>query len=129
MKMMGLNDATYYLSIYINFFVIACITSLLSTIMVISGVFMHINGFQFFIFCMLYCFNLLAWSFIIVSVLPTKRSSGIAVVLFSFISYYISFVISDPSAPSGLQYGLSVLPNICMNQIVKQIFFYNFQTD
>jgi len=38
------------------------------------------------------------------------------------------FIIADPSTPSKVQYAMSILPNVCMAQLVKQIFFYNLNT-
>lgn len=83
---------------------------------------------MFFIFCLLYSLTLYGWAFAIVSFLPNKRSSGIAATLLHVISYYLVFTIADPSTPSSVQYGLSILPNVCMAQIVKQVFFYNLNT-
>jgi hypothetical protein len=124
MKMMGLNDSTYFLSWLILFGLIALITSSLITVCAIK-IFENVNMFIFFAFCMLYSLTLYGWAFTIVAFLPTKRSSGIAATLFHIISYYLCFLIADPSTPSSVQYGMSIFPNICMSQIVKQLFFYN----
>lgn len=128
MKMMGLNDSTYFLSWFIVFFVISFMTSGFITIVCAIHIFKYVNMAMFFFFCMLYSLTLFGWAFTIVAFLPTKRTSGIAATLFHVISYYLVFIIQDPSTPSGLQYGLSIFPNICMNQIIKQIFFYNYST-
>ena len=114
MKMMGLHDATYYLAWLINYLVISGVTSILVTIMA-TKVFNNINMLLFFIFLMLFSVNLWAWAFLIVAFLPTKRSSGIAAILLNFITFYLSYILKDPTTPSSLQYGLSVLPNVCMN--------------
>lgn len=82
-----------------------------------------------FIFTLMYALTLYGTAFVIVSFLPTKRSSGIAATLWHIVSYYLIFTISDPATPSSIQYGLSILPNVCMGKIVNQIFFYNYQTD
>lgn len=39
MKMMGLTDSTYYLSIYINYTIIAAFVSIVCTVTVLLGVF------------------------------------------------------------------------------------------
>jgi len=128
MKMMGLQDSTYFLSWFMVHFLISFLTSIIIAICSGLGIFTNISMFLFFVFCMLYSLTLYGWAFCIVSFLPTKRSSGIAATLFHIISYYLCFILQDPLTPSGLQYGMSVLPNVCMNQLVKQIFFYNFNT-
>jgi hypothetical protein len=127
MKMMGLTDSTYYLSWFIVYSVIALVTCLLLTLTSI-WIFTGVNKFLYFWFAFLYQLSLFGWAFAIVAFLPTKRSSSIAATLFHVISYYLVFTIADPSTPASVQYGLSVLPNICMGQIVKQIFFYNLNT-
>jgi hypothetical protein len=33
----------------------------------------------------------------------------------NFITFYMSFILRNEATPSILQYGLSVLPNVCMN--------------
>ena len=126
MKMMGLNDGTYYLSWYILFFSIVFVQSLIIAIISQIGIFKKVNFIIFLVFCVMYSSTLFGQSFLIVSFLP--RSSGIAATLFHFITYYLSFILQDPLTPSGLQYGMSIFPNVCMNQCIKQIFFYNFNT-
>ena len=128
MKMMGLNDSTYFLSWFIVFALICFITSGFITLVAAIHIFKYVNMFLFFCFCMLYSMTLYGWAFTIVSFLPTKRTSGIAATLFHVISFYLCFLIQDPLTPPAVQYGMSIFPNICMNQIVKQIFFYNYST-
>jgi hypothetical protein len=127
MKMMGLEDSTYFLSWFIMYFVICFTTALLITIMCIF-IFKNVNLFLFFIFCLMYSLTLYGTAFFIVAFIPQKRSSGIAATLWHIVSYYLIFTIADSSTPSSVQYALSILPNICMGQIVKQIFFYNYST-
>mmetsp|Transcript_30475 Transcript_30475/g.46694 ORF Transcript_30475/g.46694 Transcript_30475/m.46694 type:complete len:240 (+) Transcript_30475:862-1581(+) len=128
MKMMGLTDGTYFLSWFIIHFFISCLTSVILALCSGLGIFRNISIFLFFVFCMLYSITLYGWAFCIVAFLPTKRSSGIAATLFHIITFYLSYILQDPLTPSSLQYGMSVLPNICMNQLIKQVFFYNFNT-
>lgn len=126
--MMGLDDSTFFLSWFILFFVISLVTSSFITLVCAIHVFLNVNIFLFFSFCLLYSLTLYGWAFTIVAFLPTKRTSGIAATLFHMISYFMSSLLQDPNTSSSLQYGMSVLPNICMNQMVKQIFFYNYNT-
>ena len=92
------------------------------------GIFTNVDMSLFFFFNLVYSMSLYGQSFFIVAFIPTKKSSGIAATLFHMLTYYIVFIIRDPSTSSGIQYGLSFLPNICMNQIIKQVFFFNFNT-
>lgn len=48
--------------------------------------------------------------------------------LFHFITFFINFTLWDSSTPGRIQYGLSILPNVAMNQCIKQIFWFNLST-
>lgn len=115
MKMMGLDDSTYFISWLVLFFCISLITSGFVTL--ISGlvIFKKVNMFMFFGFCMLYSLTLYGWSFCIVAFLGTQRTSSIAATLFHILSYFLTAILQDPKTSSGLQYGMSILPNVCMN--------------
>jgi len=102
MKMMGLRNTTYYTAWFITYIFISIITSLIVSFMAITFIFQKVNFFLFFIFSMIYSINLWAWSLIIVAIFTTKRSSGIAAVLFNFITYYLVFIIQDIATPSAL---------------------------
>jgi hypothetical protein len=115
MKMMGLNDSTYFLSWFILFFIISFVTSGFITIVAGIAIFKQVNMIMFFAFCIMYSMTLYGWAFTVVSFLPTKRTSGIAATLLHVISYYLCFLLQDPLTPPALQYGLSIFPNICMN--------------
>lgn len=113
MKMMGLEDSTYFLSWFIMYFTICATTALLISIMSI-WIFKNVNLFLFFCFCLFYSLTLYGTAFFIVAFIPQKRSSGIAATLWHIVSYYLVFTIADPATPSFVQYALSVFPNICM---------------
>ena len=113
MKMMGLNDSTYYISWLIVYFVISFVTCFLLTMMSFD-IFKNVDKSLYFIFCLCYQMSLFGWSFCIVSFLPTKRSSSIAATLFHIISFYLAYTIKDPATPSTVQYGMSILPNVAM---------------
>ena len=93
MKMMGLNDSIYYLSWLIVYSFISMVISLIVSIMICFILFKNISFFLFFVFCMIYSTSLLSISFILISFLPTKKSSGIAAVLINFITFFLSAVL------------------------------------
>lgn len=126
--MMGLTDGTYYLSWFIVYTLISSFIALVIALMAGLGIFVNVNLFLLFVFTLLYALSYFGWAFILVSFLPTPRSAGLAAVLWAIISNDLAYLLKDPSTSSSLQYGLSVLPNVCMNQVIKQIFFYNFFT-
>lgn len=101
MKMMGLEDSTYFLSWFIFYFTICFTTSIILTIMSV-WIFKNVNLLLFFIFCLLYSTTFYGTAFLIVAFLPTKRSSSVAATLWHIISYYLIFTIADPATPSSL---------------------------
>ncbi len=125
MKMMGLTDDVYYWSLFLFYSSISLVTSLLVSLVSSFQIFKNNSFFVIFAFNVLYSTSLFGVALIIVAFLPNKRSSSVAATLFHIISYYASLSVWDPSASTAIQYGLSLLPNICMNQCVKQFFIYN----
>ena len=65
---------------------------------------------------------------VITAFLPTKRSSSVAATLFHIVSYYISFTLWDGQSREWIQLLLSIFPNTCMSQSIKQFFWQNFNT-
>jgi len=128
MKMMGLSDSTYYVSWLILYSVISVLISAVITVMTALGVFINVNLLLLFGFFFIYSMTFFGWAFLIVAFLPTPRSSGIAAVLIAIISYNMMAILRDPTTPANVQYGMSILPNVCMALILRQIFFYNYFT-
>jgi hypothetical protein len=93
------------------------------------GVFTNVNLLIFFLFNMMYSLTFFGWSFMVVAFIPSKRSSGIAVTLLHLVTFYLQLLLRDPATPSSFQYALAIFPNVCMSHVIKQIFFYNFNTD
>lgn len=128
MKMMGLSDSTYYVSWLILYSAISVLISAVITVMTALGVFINVNLLLLFSFFFIYSMTFFGWAFLIVAFLPTPRSSGIAAVLIAIISYNMMAILRDPTTPANVQYGMSILPNVCMALILRQIFFYNYFT-
>jgi hypothetical protein len=129
MKMMGLKDATYFTAWFILFGSISLWTSLVVAAIGAFGIFKKLDFILFFIFNLLYSLTLFGWAFAIVAFIPSKKTSGIAATLINLITYFLSFTLMDPNTEPSMNYGMSIFPNVCMSQITKQIFFYNFNTD
>lgn len=128
MKMMGLEDGSYYISWFIVFSTIVGGMSLIVTVVLAIGALENVNMVIFFIFVFLYSMTLYGIAFFIVAILPTRRSSVIAAFLFHFITYLFNNFLADPGTSSFSQYAFSIFPNVCMSRCVKLVFFYNFNT-
>lgn len=127
MKMMGLNDSTYYLAWFLFYLSIIIFTALLNTIMA-RRIFINVSLVIFFIWNVIYGLTLYGQAFVITSFLPSKKSSAIAATLFHIISFYSYFTVKDPGTSSTTMYMASLFPNICMTKCVNQLFFFNYQT-
>ena len=93
MKMMGLNDRTYYLALLIFYFCITFVTSGIVVIMTTTMIFKKVSVTLFMTFSMIYSMSFFGVALIITALLPTKRSSSVAATLFHIVSYYVSFTI------------------------------------
>lgn len=93
MKMMGLNDSTYYLAWFILFSLISFVTSIIVSAITCIQLFKNINFFIIFMFLIFYSWTLLGLAFIIVAFLPNKRSSAIAAVLLNFMTFFLSGIL------------------------------------
>jgi len=129
MKMMGLEDGSYYVSWFIIFTCIVSVMSLIVTVVLRLGALQNINAGILFIFALLYSQTMYGVAFFFVAIFPTRRTSVIASILYQFITYILAgSVLQDPATPSATQYLFSIFPNVCMNRCIKLIFFYNFNT-
>ncbi len=93
MKMMGLNDSTYFLSWMFTFGVIIFMMSLLLTLMVCFNTFKQSNKLLFFLFNFIYGLSLFGFSTVIVAILPTQRSSSLAASLLHVVTFFIVYAI------------------------------------
>jgi hypothetical protein len=115
MKMMGLTDSTYYLAWFIVYFVISVVSSLLATVVLCVFALTHVSPAIFFVFSVMYMMCQYGMGFLVVAFLPTRKGAVVAGVLLFWLSYFICKLVQDPSTGSGLQYALSIFPNVCMN--------------
>jgi high-affinity Fe2+/Pb2+ permease len=81
MKMMGLQDGTYYLGWFLLFTFFAVYNSLVGTIMLHTTVFQNINPLLLFLFLILYAFSLFGQAWVFVALLPTTRGVILLVIL------------------------------------------------
>lgn len=128
MKMMGLEDGTYYCGWFLLFTFFSVYNALCGTVIFCLTVFSNINPLFVFLFLVLYSFALFGQAWVIVAILPTPRGAILLVILFQILSFSLGQTFNNAIPPQGLVFGLSFLPNIAMGQIIKQLLFYNFQT-
>jgi ATP-binding cassette subfamily A (ABC1) protein 3 len=128
MKMMGLQDAVYYLAWFLFFAFLVIVITICCWIVARGGMLERVDLSLFFVFLMLYGLSLYGQAFVIVALFPTRKTSGVAASMGMFITYALRDTVSDPNTPAATQYLLSIFPNVCMARISKMLFFFNFNT-
>jgi hypothetical protein len=114
MKMMGLKDSSYFLSWFVFHLILMIIMAALITSMCSINLFPNSNKLLIFLHMFFFGLSLFGFSLVVVSILPTARSSATAATLIHLISYFLMFALKDPAAPQGLKLSLSIFPNVAM---------------
>ena len=79
-------------------------------------------------FMLLYGFALFGQAWVIVAILPTTRGDNLLTILFQIITFGLGQIYNNGVPSRGVVNVMSLLPNVAMDQLVKQLVFYNFQT-
>jgi len=61
-----------------------------------------------------------------VTILPNRRNASIAVILFNFLTYFLTPLLADPSTSSSQIYAFCIFPNVVMYEMIQQLFLFNF---
>ena len=86
MKMMGLEDPTYYLGWFILFFAISCYNALCFTI--VYSIFLdNINPIMIFFFLILYGQTIFGSAWIMVAILPNLTGAVILAIVYHFLTF------------------------------------------
>jgi ATP-binding cassette subfamily A (ABC1) protein 3 len=93
MKMMGLNDLTYYLSWFIFYISIILVMSLIMSLILGIKFFVQSSIPLIFLLSFLYSLSLFGFTLIIVSIIPSQRSSATVATLFHIVSYFMVFLV------------------------------------
>jgi ATP-binding cassette subfamily A (ABC1) protein 3 len=119
MKMMGLNNTSFYLSWIITYFIIYTLISIIATILICKTkyltffkanfIFKHTNGFVIFLNYWLFCIVLISQS-LFLSVFFTRSLFGLIVSIVWYLLMYmvISLVSTDSNVPKATLWGASI---------------------
>jgi hypothetical protein len=128
MKMMGLKDSTYFLSWMTTYTVIIFGMCLLITFMVSFNTFRQSNKFLIFIMNFIYGISLFGFAVVVVAVLPTQRSSSLAVSLLHVVTFFVVFAIQSPDIGASVKIALSIFPNVGMALSIFDLFHFEVQS-
>jgi hypothetical protein len=115
MKMMGLKDSSYFLSWWVFHVILMILMAAIITGMCSINLFPNSNKLLIFLHMFFFGLSLFGFSLVVVSILPTVRSSATAATLIHLISYFLMFALRDPDSPAGLKVSLSLFPNVAMS--------------
>ena len=92
MIMMGLKEETYFVAWFLFLGLIIMVMSLIMVCTASLRVFSQSNLFLILAMCILYGLTMFGFSFMIVAIFPTKKSSATAASLVHLLSYYVGFM-------------------------------------
>ena len=124
MKMMGLKDASYFLSWFLFYACIVLVMALIITGVVSINVFPKSSKFLVFLLAFFYGLSLFGFALVIVSILPTMRASATAATLLHLITYFAVFVLKDPDYAYTVKLIFSIFPNIGMSFCVFNLYHF-----
>jgi len=127
MKMMGLNDKTYFTAWFI---LMLGIISGMSGLLVASssyGIFKDSNLYFVFLMSLLYGMTLYGFSFFISALMPSKKSSATLASLLHIISFYVAFAFRGPAWPTYIKLLLALIPNCALAFTVEHLFHCELQ--
>ena len=127
MKMMGLNDKSYFTGWFI--FMLFIITLMSGTLVVTANqrIFKQSDLSLVFLMSLLYGMTLYGFAFQVVAFLPTKKSSATLASLLHIISFYVAFAFRGPAWGNKVKLFLSLIPNCALAFTVEHLFHCELQ--
>lgn len=127
MKMMGLNDQTYFLSWFIFHLTIILIQSAEVAVMTSFNVFPNSNPFLIFIWCFLYGLCIFSFVICVTAIVNGQSAASTAGTLLWVISFFLSFTVNGAKVSTVAKVIFSILPNISLALSVNNLFYLELQ--
>ena len=118
---MGLRHETYFFSWFIFLFVIINVMSLIFVAAASISVFRMSNILLIFAMCVLYGMTMFGFSFIIVAIFPSKKSSATSASLIHLLSYYIGFMFAGHQKYGSTKYLVMLIPNASLTFMLEHL--------
>jgi len=90
MKIMGLENDTYYLGNFIFFMVFALYNAMVITLMLYFLVFNNTSALIIFFLCLIYSLTNFGTAWILVSLSPSSRGSTLISILYQLLSFFLA---------------------------------------
>ena len=112
MKMMGLKDSAYWLSLFAYYFIIFVIIAALLTGISMGCIYHYSNWFLMFLFYLIYGLSIFSFSLFLASFFSKARIASIASAMLYFVSYSITILVQDPTISYTNKTLASLLPAV-----------------
>ena len=113
MKIMGLNESTYFLSYFIQYVIITLVNSIVNTIFM-SMLFSRAPFFLLFVILYLWALDIFGLIFFFQSFIDKTRVALILSLLIYFCMFFLSMACMDEDANKALKIVLSIFPPVCL---------------
>lgn len=112
MKMMGLKDSAYWLSMLIYYFIIFVVIALLLTGISMGCIYHYSNWFLMFLFYLMYGLSVFSFSIFLSAFFSRARIASIGSAMLYFVSYSIIILVQDPGVSLTNKTLASLLPAV-----------------
>ena len=113
MKIMGLNEGTYFLSYFIQYVIITLVNSIVNTVFM-SLLFSRTPFFLLFVILYLWALDIFGLIFFFQSFIDKTRVALILSLLIYFCMFFLSMACMDEDANKALKIVLSIFPPVCL---------------
>ena len=113
MKMMGLNDKSYFVAWAIFMMVVITVMSAILTISS-ARIFTQSNLLLVFLLSITYGMTIYGVSFVITSFLPSKKTSASVASFVHILTFYIAFAFRGSAWSRTIKLMLSIIPNCAL---------------
>lgn len=121
MKIMGLNDAPYWISWFIYYFFVSLTISIVVSAIMALFLFPNSSWFFLFLFIYLYGMSLFSFSLLISSFLQRPKIACILATLVHFLTFFMGVPVMDDSVSTTAKGIASFIPNIAMSLAVNTL--------
>ena len=121
MIMMGLHHETYFMAWFIFLFVTVFSMSVILVLSASLRIFVQSNLLLILAMCVLYGMTMYGFSFIIVAIFPTKKSSATAASLIHLLSYYVGFMYSGQQKTLAIKLFVCLIPNATLTFMIEHL--------
>ena len=117
MRMMGMNDTSYWLSWYMYYTCVTTVIVLLAWLVLLINVIVYSNSFLILVFMLLYAQSIFPQILFISMLFESSKFSNIVGALIYFAFSLLNIPVANATASSTLKILLSLFPQVAMSQL------------